>query len=559
MTEPVSVWLNGVEVPLLTGVTRLGELELKTQGSDLAGGMRWDWSLRNAGRAPETVDRVGLRLAATPGRVLEHGWQSWSPVRSCPASDARPSRRAAPGWVSRMLLAEGEAAGASVRGDHFLVSDLGVVGALGGAHNLTTIECPHRTQGLTAWALLDGVPLHPGQEIRLDPLWIADGDPGRLYSSYANLWGEAVGARRDTPSEPGWCSWYQYFGNLDPKVIRGNLDRAAEHGLRVLQIDDGYQRTLGDWLSVRDGWGPISELAAEILDKDLRPGIWTAPFLVAAHGQVAREHPDWLLRQANGRPVRAHHNPSAWGGWALALDMTHPGALEHVRDVAAQLTAAGFSYHKADFCYAAALPGQHHDPTATRAEALARGLRAFREGIGQRAFLLACGCPLGPAAGVVDAMRISPDTAPWWAPRPGDVFRGFSESAVCLANAARASLLRSPLHRRVWINDPDCLLLRPTQTQLSAAQRWLGSDLVAGLGCFLMISDDLALYGAEEWWQVERIRKLQSTADSPLDIEDPLADRVVVRSAATVLTVDPSIRRSGKVWSLQMDEKNPDL
>jgi alpha-galactosidase len=559
VSEPVSVWINGVEVPLVAGVGRLGGIELELHGSDLSGGMRWDWSLHNAGRSAATVQRVGLRLRATPEMVLEHGWQSWSPVRSCPARDARPSRRAAPRWVSRMLLAEGEVAGVSVRGDHFLVSDLGVVGALGGAHNLTTIECHGRTQGLTTWALLDGVPLHPGREMRLDPLWIAAGDPGRLYSSYASLWGEAEGARRDAPSEPGWCSWYQYFGNVDLQAIGGNLDRAAEHGLRVLQIDDGYQRIVGDWLAVRDGWGPMSELAAAIVEEGLRPGIWTAPFLVAAHGGVARDHPDWLLRQANGHPVPAHHNPSAWGGWALALDMTHPGALEHVTEVAAQLHAAGFSYHKADFCYAAALPGRHHDPTATRAEALARGLRAFREGIGERAFLLGCGCPLGPAAGVVDAMRVSPDTGPWWAPRPGDVVKGFAESAVCLANAARASLLRAPLHRRLWINDPDCLLLRPTDTKLSGAQRRLAADLVAGLGCFLMLSDDLSRYRAEEWLQVERIRKLQSTADTPLDIDDPLASQVVVRSAATVLTVDPTIGRGDTVWSLQKNASGADL
>jgi len=559
MTEPASASINGVEVPLLAGIGRLGSIELELQGSDLAGGTRWDWSIRSVGPALETVDRVGLHLTARPELVLEHGWQSWSPVRSSFAGDARPSRRAAPGWVSRMLLADAEAAGASVRGDHFLVSDLGVVGALGGARNLTSIECPVQTQGLTAWALLDGVPLHPGQRIQLDPLWIADGDPGRLYSAYAGLWGDAAGARRTSPSEPGWCSWYQYFESVEPTVIRDNLARAAGHGLRVLQIDDGYQQTVGDWLAVRDGWGSMAELATDILEQRLRPGIWTAPFLVAAHGPVAREHPDWLLRQGNGRPVGAHHNPSAWGGWALALDMTHPGALEHVRDVAAQLTAAGFSYHKADFCYAAALPGQHHDPAATRAEALARGLRAFREGIGEGAFLLGCGCPLGPAAGVVDAMRVSPDTGPWWAPRRGGAVKGFAESAACLANAARASLLRAPLHRRLWINDPDCLLLRPIDTHLSTAQRRLGADLVSGLGCFLMISDDLAAYGAEEWAQVERIRKLQSTADSPLDIDDPLARQVTVRSAATVLTFDPSLRRSGREWSLHVHAKSADL
>lgn len=94
---------------------------------------------------------------------------------------------------------------------------------------------------------------------------------------------------------------------------------------------------------------------------------------------------------------------------------------------------------------------------------------------------------------------MSPDTGPWWSPHPDEVVRGFAESAVCLANAARASLLRAPLHRRLWINDPDCLLLRPIDTELSPAQRRLAADMVAGLGCFLMVS--ATLLSSSRWWE----------------------------------------------------------
>lgn len=92
------------------------------------------------------------------------------------------------------------------------------------------------------------------------------------------------------------------------------------------------------------------------------------------------------------------------------------------------------------------------------------------------------------------------------------------------------------MHRRLWINDPDCLLLRPNDTELSPAQRQFAADMVTGLGCFLMVSHDLSLFGSEELAQVERIRRLQRTADTPLDIDDPLASQVVVRSAGTLLT-----------------------
>ena len=65
-----------------------------------------------------------------------------------------------------------------------------------------------------------------------------------------------------------------------------------------------------------------------------------------------------------------------------------------------------------------------------------------------------------------------------------------------------ASVLRAPLHRRLWVNDPDCLLLRPVQTELSAEQRALVAGVVAGTGGFTLLSDDLALYGDAEWAEV---------------------------------------------------------
>jgi alpha-galactosidase len=242
-------------------------------------------------------------------------------------------------------------------------------------------------------------------------------------------------------------------------------------------------------------------------------------------------------------------------GWALALDTTHPGVLDHLRADAAELAAYGFNYHKVDFCYAAALPGRRHDPSVTRAEALVKGLRAVRDGIGPEAFLLGCGCPLGPAAGVVDALRVSPDTGPHWAPRPGQAAPGFEEAAPGLFNALRATLLRAPLHRRLWINDPDCLLLRSSQTELSTRQRQLAADVIAGTGAFLMLSDDLALYGPEEWAQVGRMQQHQVQADTPLDIEDPFSSQLLVRSAGTALEVEICSDPAKGSWRLTEGEQ----
>jgi alpha-galactosidase len=426
-------------------------------------------------------------------------------------------------WGVGTHQADPAQAGLVVPGDQFLLTFLGIGGWLHGRRHLGTVTTDASDGSVIATALLDGVALPAGESFALDPLWVAIGDPGDLYSEYATLWAAEAEARCGRPAPLGWCSWYQYFADVTPAHIRSNLEQCAAHGVELVQIDDGYQGAIGDWLDPRPGWeGEIAALAAAITDAGCRPGIWTAPFLVGENSRLFAEHPEWVVRHHSGHPLRAAYNPNNWGGWTFALDTTRPDVLDHVRQTFAALSALGFGYHKIDFCYAAALVGQRQDPTVTRAQSLRAGLEAVRDGIGDDAFLLGCGCPFGPAVGIVDAMRVSADVAPVW--EPDAHWPGYREAAPSAANAIRASLLRAPLHRRLWINDPDCLLL----TRLAPHQRDVLVDAVAAAGSFILLSDDLAAYGPEEWAIVERLRAETPDRDRPLDISDPFEQPLVI-------------------------------
>jgi alpha-galactosidase len=501
-----------------------------------ADGDRLVVTLRNAGRDTVTVDRVEILTEPRPARVLEHGYQSWSPVRRTTASDVRPARSELPGWVRGMYAGDPDRAGRVVAGDQFLVTDAGVVGFLDARSHLGTVEA--RTDGtVVAVALLDGVPIEPGGQRALDPLWVRTGRAGPLYSELATAWGAEAGARVTGRTAFGWCSWYQYFADVLPEHVRGNLAAAVEHNVDLVQIDDGYQAAIGDWLRTRATWPDgTAALARDIAAAGAHAGIWTAPFLVGENSELLARHPEWVAHHHTGRGARAAYN-DPWGGWALALDTTRADVLDHLRQTYAALTEQGFDYHKIDFCYAAALPATRADRTKTRAEALRMGLAAVRDGIGDDAYLLGCGCPFGPAVGVVDAMRVSADVAPDWAPRYN--FPGFEEAAPAARNAVMGSVLRAPLHRRVFVGDPDCLVLRPVDTDLDANQRAVLTDAVAGTGAFVVLSDDLATYTDAEWAVVERLRATQPSLDTTLDLDDPFADPVVVRAAnGSTLTVD---------------------
>lgn len=535
--EPVEVVVNGIAAPFREGAATVGGIDLEIVASDAGSGRRYDLTVRNAGTAPVTLDRVALRFDATPEMVLETGYQSWSVIRRARPDDVRPERLELGDWERGCHIADPSTAGHHLAGDQYLVTTDGVIGFLDARSHLSTVVATD-DGGLLATALLDGVPLPPGGERRLDPLWSSTGDPGPRYSELAERWGAQAGARVDGPAPLGWCSWYQYFSGVTPDHIRANLALAAARDFEVVQIDDGYQSAIGDWLSTTDTWAVgMAAMADEIRAAGLVAGIWTAPFLAADTSALLAEHPDWTATHASGHPAKAMYNPGNWGGWARALDTTRPEVLDHLRLTFAALRDQGFDYHKIDFCYAASLEARRHDPTKTRAESLRLGLEAVRDGIGDDAFLLGCGCPFGPAVGIVDAMRVSADVGPWWDPpasRPG-----IAETAPAAVNAIAASVLRAPLHRRLFVNDPDCLLLRPTDTGLEAWQRSFLASVITGTGSFTLVSDDLARWTDAEWALLEAIRSVHHDVDTPLDIDDPFADPIVVRSqVGTTLTVD---------------------
>jgi alpha-galactosidase len=152
----------------------------------------------------------------------------------------------------------------------------------------------------------------------------------------------------------------------------------------------------------------------------------------------------------------------------------------------------GYPYLKLDFLYAAALKGRYRDRTKTRAQVLRRGLETLRDAVGEEVTLLGCGVPLGPALGLVEIMRIGADVAPRWPPEwnQRDFFFPREPNMPSTRNALQNILTRAPFHRRWWINDPDCLLVRP-DTELSLAETRSLATAIALSGGSLLISDDL--------------------------------------------------------------------
>jgi alpha-galactosidase len=515
------------------GAVALGPLQL-----DLAVAPTGDitWAVANRGDRPVRIRSVAavlslddLRPGSAPLRMFRNGYQSWSPTGVATFGvDADPSTVARFEFLQAVHHADQRTVTApdELRSEWVTLLAAGddppvLVGFDGGATHDGTLRLRRAGDGVELWAeaFLGDAVLPAGARRRLHTVVVDDGattagaagtavtgaaaTPTGAAAALLDRWAaraaRAGGARAGAPFQVGWCSWYQYFHGVTEDAVRSNLALAADWPFDLFQLDDGYQAAIGDWL-VPNGDFPsgLPGVAEAVRSSGRRAGVWLAPFLAAPASGLAAAHPGWLARTADGaHPLRAWWNPD-WGGggdgFLYALDTTDPEVLAHLEHLAATLVAMGFDYLKLDFTFAPAVDGRWHDPTRTPAERVRAGYAAIRRGAGDGTFVLGCGVPLANVVGLVDGCRIGPDVAPCWALSPADeIVAGYLGIQPATRHAYLNTATRSFMHRRLWLNDPDCLMLRTSDTALApeAVRTW--ARAVGVSGGMALVSDDLAL------------------------------------------------------------------
>jgi alpha-galactosidase len=492
--------------------------------------------LRNLGAKPRAVSALepfdwlaggGARLAL-PGdpkalAFLALGHQSWSPARWLRLGERPPRPRR---WVRRVFASP--FAPRAQRG-HFVSESASALGepermglALGFTSHArfpTFVELENgrgRIHALRAVCATDAPELAPGQSLASERLWLGLAAP---VEGALGQWAERAGREMSAPvparTPSGWCSWYRFGTEVTADDVRRNLRALRGLGakLDVVQIDDGFQAALGDWLSPASGFPEgLAPLAREINAEGFRAGLWLAPFLAAPNSRLAREKPEWLLRGPRGKPLTALWNPDWPGGRALALDASHPAVESWLESLGRELRALGFDYLKLDFLFAGALPGERHDPRLGAVQAYRRGIAALRRGAGANTFLLGCGAPLGPSIGLFEAMRIGPDVAARWTNARVQRVLGLESSPSARSSLANV-LVRAPLHQRLWLNDPDCVLLRESPSKLTRVEVRTLAATIALSGGLVVVSDDLAELAPERRRWLEQM--LPSLSRSP--------------------------------------------
>jgi alpha-galactosidase len=223
-----------------------------------------------------------------------------------------------------------------------------------------------------------------------------------------------------------------------------------------------------------------------------------------------------------------------WEQLCYALDCTRPDVIEWLEGVFRTVTEGwGYDYVKIDFVYAAAMEGLRRDPNVTRAQAYRRGLEAIRRAVGER-FVLGCGAPIGPSVGLVNGMRVGPDVAPAWYPP----FRGGKRTGLSFPsalNSIRNTITRFWMHGRLWQSDPDCLLARDFETDLTDEEvRTLATVIALSGGMFLQ-SDDMTRLLPERLAMASRLLPLSGEAAVPLGLTEDDMPRALWRQSDGLL------------------------
>ncbi len=530
--------------------------------------------------APIYLDALWFDIAtgfhrSTPACFFKHGYQSWSGSRALEVgaqlADARERASSIVRINHRSEAIRPDDAPEAATSEWFTIVECHgaaeriLAGFLGTAHALCTFTVT-TPDLIRARAILDGVALASGATREIEPLYVARStqSAATIASRWAEKLGLAMGARKSATYQQGWCSWYHYFHAISENAIQTNLRALAamksEFPVSVVQLDDGFQSALGDWDTTNQKFpGGLKALADEIRAAGFIPGLWTAPFLAARDSRVMREHSDWFIRHSGGDALRAGYNPN-WTAhedkFAYALDPSHPEFIAHLTQLFEKLSREfGYSYLKLDFLYAGAAEGIRHNPGLTRAEALRQGLAAIRAGAGNAAFILGCGCPLGPAIGIVDGMRIGPDVAPFWGSEgSGDPSTVYALDAI---------IARSFMHRRLWLNDPDCLMVRARDTALTAEERGALATIIGASGGMLMFSDDMALLGDDESAAYRAVAALGSEIDANAGVAPILATDLMTSSPVRAMVqrvgagaIAAILNRGDTVSSIDLDSFN---
>lgn len=148
-------------------------------------------------------------------------------------------------------------------------------------------------------------------------------------------------------------SWEGVYFTFTEKVLHGMMKRAADLGIELFVLDDGWfgnqfprndaRAGLGDWQVNRNKLPHgLEGLVRQTEKLGIRFGLWVEPEMVNPQSELYQEHPEWVI----GLPHRENRLERS----QYLLDLSNPGVRRYILGVMRELLGKhpGISYVKWD-------------------------------------------------------------------------------------------------------------------------------------------------------------------------------------------------------------------
>lgn len=365
-------------------------------------------------------------------------------------------------------------------------------------------------------------PVAPGETLALGDFVLEAGpDPQALLDAHGDRIKARNGFAPPPPTLANWCSWYPYRLGVSEKNVLANARAARlrhldQLGLKYLQLDLGWEKdNIPTYFEVNERFAHgLGWLSGELRKETFELGVWVGVLCVADTHPVAKQHPEWLLRGADGKPFVNYH--WFWEPFCpvYALDVSHPGAQEWLRENFTALAQQGVRYVKWDFAgiVTGAELRRRHDPRLVNPRAREAVQTAFRiaqaalNSTGEPALMLDCSGTDLAGAGITGLSYAIMDTG-----NTGLGWRHLREvytSYACHLFKSRWALLQ-----------PSCFVVGLPGTLEEARLRATITFMGAG---HVDIGDDLTVLPEDRWAVLLATLPPNNTPARPVDLFHPI-------------------------------------
>lgn len=313
----------------------------------------------------------------------------------------------------------------------------------------------------------------------------------------------------------GWTSWYYYYRNINKEEIFKNIDALENIPFKLdyFQIDDGWQKSIGDWEENEKFRNSLKEICDRLNKKGILPGIWLAPFITEKNSKVFLERKDLLLKNKHGEIFPCGYNP-LWSGYFYPLDIEKEEVKEKILKSLKHLRELGFKLFKLDFLYAGFIKG---DNSASRYEKFVNFMWEIRNEL-KDSIILGCGAPFILKDNLYDILRIGPDTMDGW---KNSFLRliGF-EGRVEAYNSLRNTLLRDIFTPQKFLFDPDVIFLKPKKLNNFEKETIIIVNFL--LSNIIFFSDPIYHLKKEDFVLIESLKQIGDYSLIDFDFQDDL-------------------------------------